>query len=344
MNSAIKSMLVLAGLSLVVLAGCGGGAEADDTAATGLPTDQHKILFGSMPRVMESPDNPLTDAKIILGRILYYEPRMSVSEDISCNSCHILDEFGVDGMATSPGHDGTFGVRNSPTVYNAALHISQFWDGREPTVEAQAKGPMLNPVEHGMTSGEAIEEVLRGIPEYRPLFEAAFPGEEEPITFDNVALAIGAFERKLVTHSNWDIWLMGDGDALTEQERRGVDAFIEIGCTTCHVGPNLGGSMYQKMGLVEPYPTEDKGRSEVTGNAADEYFFKVPALRIIAETGPYLHDGSLESLEEVLRIMARYELGKTLTDQQVADMMVFMKVLTGELPAEYIAEPALPGM
>jgi len=344
MNSMIKLMLVLASLSFVVLlAGCGGG-EPDDTAAAGPPTAQHKNLFGGMPKVMESADNPLTDAKITLGRILYYEPRMSISGDISCNSCHLLDEFGVDGLATSPGHDGTFGVRNSPTVYNAALHISQFWDGREPTVEAQAKGPILNPVEHGMPTAEAVEEVLRGIPEYGPLFKAAFPGEEEPVTFDNVALAIGAFERKLVTRGKWDRWLNGDGNALNVQERRGLDAFMDIGCTTCHMGPNLGGSLYQKMGLVEAYPMEDKGRSEITGNAAEMYFFKVPALRIVAETGPYLHDGSMESLEEVVRIMAKHQLGKPVTDQQVADMVVFMKALTGKLPAEYITEPKLPGM
>ena len=342
MKSANTSMFVLAALSLVVLAGCGG--EPDDTAAAGPPTDQHKNIFGSMPRVMESPDNPLSEAKISLGRMLYYDPRMSASNDISCNSCHLLDEYGVDGQETSPGHDGSFGVRNSPTVYNAALHVAQFWDGREPTVEAQAKGPILNPVEHGMPSAEAVEEVLRGIPAYRPLFTAAFPGEEEPVTFDNVALAIGAFERKLVTRSHWDSWLMGDGNALTVQERRGVDAFIEIGCTTCHMGPNLGGSLYQKMGLIESYPTEDKGRSEVTGNSADEYFFKVPSMRNVVETSPYLHDGSLDSLDEVVRIMAKYQLGKTVTDQQVADILVFMKALTGKLPVEYIAEPTLPGM
>lgn len=343
MNSAIKAMLIIAALSFLALAGCGGGEPAD-TAAGGPPTAQHKNLFGGMPKVMESPDNPLTDAKIALGRILYYEPRMSVSGDISCNSCHLLDEFGVDGLETSPGHDGTFGVRNSPTVYNAALHVAQFWDGRDPTVEAQAKGPILNPVEHGMPTAEAVEEVLRGIPEYRPLFTAAFPGEEEPVTFDNVALAIGAFERKLVTRGKWDRWLNGDGNALNVQELRGLDIFMEIGCTTCHMGPNLGGSLYQKMGLVEAYPTEDKGRSEITGNVAEKFFFKVPALRIVAETGPYMHDGSIESLEEVVRIMAKHQLGKTVTDQQVIDMVVFMKALTGKLPTEYIAEPKLPGM
>ena len=343
MNSAIKLMLALALLPLLALAGCGGG-EPEDTAAGGPPTAQHKNLFGKMPKVMESKDNPLTEEKITLGRILYYEPRMSVSNDISCNSCHDLVEFGVDGQETSPGHDGTFGARNSPTVYNAALHFTQFWDGREPTVEAQAKGPILNPVEHGMPTAESVEEVLRGIPEYKPLFEAAFPGQEEPITFDNMAMAIGAFERKLVTRGKWDRWLAGDGNAINVQERRGADAFIEIGCTTCHMGPNLGGNLFQKMGLVEAFPMEDKGRGEVTNVETDNYFFKVPALRNIAETGPYMHDGSIDNLEEIVRIMAKHQLGKSVTEPQVADIVAFMKALTGKVKAEYIAEPKLPGM
>lgn len=343
MRSVIQLMLILSLLSFTFLAGCGGGTP-DDTAAAGPPTAQHKNMFGGMPKVMESADNPLTEEKITLGRMLYYEPRMSASNDLSCNECHVLDDFGVDGEATSPGHDGTFGTRNSPTVYNAANHVAQFWDGREPTVEAQAKGPILNPVEHGMPTAESVEEVLRGIPGYRPYFEAAFPGDEEPITFDNVALAIGAFERKLVTRGKWDRWLAGDGNAINVQEKRGLDTFTEIGCTTCHMGPNLGGSLFQKMGLVEAYPSEDKGRFDVTGNAAEEYFFKVPSLRIIAKTGPYMHDGSIESLEEVVRIMAKHQLGKEVTPEQVADMVAFMNALTGKLPTEYIAKPALPGL
>jgi cytochrome c peroxidase len=343
MNSPIRILLALALFPLLALAGCGGGEPAD-TDPAGPPTAQHKNLFGEMPKVMESKDNPLTEEKITLGRILYYEPRMSASNDISCNSCHDLAEFGVDGVETSPGHDGTFGTRNSPTVYNAAMHFTQFWDGREPTVEAQAKGPILNPVEHGMPTADNVEEVLRGIPEYRPLFTAAFPGEEEPITFDNVALAIGAFERKLTTRGKWDRWLAGDGNALNVQERRGVDTFIEIGCTTCHMGPLLGGNLFQKMGLVEPYPTKDKGRGEVTGQEADNYFFKVPSLRNVAETGPYMHDGSIDSLAEVVRIMVKHQLGKPVTEQQVTDMVVFMKALTGKIDTDYIAEPKLPGM
>jgi cytochrome c peroxidase len=328
-------------LFAVVIAGCGGAP--DDTAAGGPPAETHKALFGTMPKVMASASNPITDEKVTLGRMLYYDPRMSASGDISCNSCHTLDEYGVDGLPTSPGHDGTPGVRNSPTVYNAALQIAQFWDGREPDVEAQAKGPILNPIEHGMASAEDVTVVIAAIPEYAPYFAAAFPGEEQPITFDNIAKAIGAFERLLVTRGDWDRWLIGDGSAINVQQRRGLETFIETGCTTCHMGPNLGGSLYQKMGLFEAYPTEDLGRFDATGNEADKHFFKVPLLRNVAKTGPYMHDGSIDTLPEVVTVMARYQLGKTLTPKQVADIVAFMEFLTGNLPTELIAEPALPG-
>ena len=339
--SLLKRVVLAAPLLLVLsLAGCGGGA--DDTGPAGPPTAAMKGLFGTMPKVMASDTNPITEEKVVLGRMLYYDPRMSASGDISCNSCHLLDEFGVDGEATSPGHDGSFGTRNSPTVYNAALHIAQFWDGREPDVEAQAKGPILNPVEHGMGADEDVEAIIKGIPGYAPLFAAAFPGEDDPITFDNIAKAIGAFERKLVTRGRWDRWLVGDGSALTKQERRGLETFMEVGCTTCHMGPNLGGNLYQKLGLIEPYETADLGRFEATGNEAEKYFFKVPALRNVAETAPYLHDGSIETLEEVVDIMMKHQLGKTATPEQKADMIAFMTALTGNLPTDYIAEPELP--
>jgi cytochrome c peroxidase len=340
MSLAKRAVLASSLLLAFALAGCGGGAA--DTDPAGPPTPEIKGLFGSMPKEMTSPDNPLTEEKIVLGRVLYYDPRMSASGDISCNSCHVLDEYGVDGEATSPGHDGTLGTRNSPTVYNAAIHVAQFWDGREPTVEAQAKGPILNPVEHGMPTADDVAGIIKGIPGYASLFAAAFPGEDDPITFDNIAKAIGAFERKLVTRGKWDRWLVGDGSALNVQERRGVETFIEVGCTTCHMGPGLGGNLYQKMGLIKAYPTEDLGRYEVTKNEAEKYFFKVPSLRNVAETAPYLHDGSIETLEEVVDIMLEYQLGKTATPEQKADMVTFMKALTGALPTDYIAEPELP--
>lgn len=308
----------------------------------GPPSAEVKSMFGNASIEFVSAKNPMTPAKIELGRMLYYDARMSVNGTISCNSCHKLDSYGVDNLARSPGHDGTLGGRNSPTVYNAASNLAQFWDGRAEDVEAQAKGPVLNPVEHGLQSGDQVVEIIKGIPGYAPLFAAAFPGEEDPITFDNFALAIGAFERKLVTRGRWDRWIAGEGSALTAQEKAGLDTFIETGCATCHMGPYFGGSIYMKMGAKEAFHTEDLGRFAITNNEAEKNFFKVPGLRNVAETGPYLHDGSIGTLEEVVEIMGKHQLGKDLTKQQIADMVVFMKALTGKIPDEYIKMPELP--
>jgi cytochrome c peroxidase len=193
-----------------------------------------------------------------------------------------------------------------------------------------------------MPTADDVAGIIKGIPGYAPLFAAAFPGEDDPITFDNIAKAIGAFERKLVTRGKWDRWLVGDGSALNVQERRGLEKFIEVGCTTCHMGPNLGGSIYQKVGVKKPFPTEDEGRSAVTGNEAEKFFFKVPALRNVAETAPYLHDGSVETLEEVVGIMVEYQLDAPLTPEETADIVAFLTALTGRIPTDYIAEPELP--
>lgn len=331
---------ILPVLAAVALSGCGDAKQK--TEAAGPPTEEIQALFAGMPHEMASPTNPITEEKVTLGRMLYYDGRMSASGEISCNSCHVLTEYGVDGEPTSPGFDGTRGARNSPTVYNAALHIAQFWDGREPDVEAQAKGPILNPVEHGMSAADDVAAVIKGIPGYAPLFAAAFPGEEDPITFDNIAKAIGAFERKLVTRGRWDRWLDGDGEALTAQERRGVETFIALDCVSCHTGPNLGGDDYQEMGMAEAYETEDLGRFDATGLEEDKGVFKVPALRNIAETAPYLHDGSVATLADVVDVMAVHQLGETLTPEQRADLAAFLKALTGEIPAAYVAEPELP--
>ncbi len=319
-------------------------APADAPSAEGpAPVDPaHQSLFAPLPEVMESPDHPITEERITLGRILYYDPRLSLAGDISCNSCHLLDQFGVDGEATSPGHEGQRGARNSPTVYNAALHLAQFWDGRSPDVEDQAKGPILDPAEMAMPDEETVVARLKEIEGYAPLFAAAFPEADDPITYDNLASAIGAFERKLVTPDAFDAYLRGDPAALTPAQRAGLDTFVEVGCITCHSGVGLGGHMYQKMGLVEPWETEDPGRYDATGNEADRGVFKVPSLRNITETAPYLHDGSVADLGEVVRIMGTHQLGRELTDEQVASILEFFTALKGEIPMDYIAEPELP--
>jgi cytochrome c peroxidase len=299
-------------------------------------------IFRTLPSEVSTAENPLTEEKIELGRMLYYESRISKSHEFSCNSCHLLDRYGVDGEPTSLGHRGQRGTRNSPTVYNAALHVAQFWDGRAPTLEEQAKGPVLNPVEMGMPSEDYVLTVLRSIPGYAPLFHAAFPGEDDPITYENAAKAIGAFERKLMTPGSFDAFLGGDTSALTDEQLAGLQTFLDTGCVTCHNGPAVGGGMYQKLGVVKPYATEDLGRYEVTKNEADKYVFKVPSLRNITQTGPYLHDGSIASLDEMIRIMGEHQLGKSLAPEEVASIHAFLRTLTGRVDASYVAKPTLP--
>lgn len=301
------------------------------------------VSFAPLPASVPPTAYTMTDELVDLGRMLYYEDRISISQEISCNSCHLLDKFGVDGLQFSLGHEGAPVGRNSPTVYNAALHIAQFWDGRAADVEEQAKGPILASGEMGMPNPDYVEFVLQTIPGYLPLFQTAFPGDGDPINYDNVAQAIGAFERNLTTPGRFDEFLAGDDAALTDQEKQGLNTFLDVGCASCHAGAALGGNMYSRLGLVKEYPgLTDIGRYEVTGLDADKYSFKVPSLRNIAETGPYLHDGSISSLEEMVRVMAEYQLGKSLSDQEVADIVAFLKALTGRIPTDYIAVPDFP--
>jgi cytochrome c peroxidase len=304
--------------------------------------EQARMVFQPLPAEVASADNPPTPEKIALGRMLYFESRISKNHDLSCNSCHQLDRFGVDNEKTSEGHKGQRGDRNSPTVYNAAFHVAQFWDGRAPTVEEQAKGPVLNPVEMAMPAETQVLAVLKTIPGYGPAFAAAFPGEADPITYDNFGKAVGAFERRLVTPSRFDAYLGGDANALTTEEKQGLQAFLATGCPTCHNGVAIGGGMFQKLGLVEPYPTEDKGRAKVTGRKDDEYVFKAPSLRNVAKTGPWFHDGGVETLDMAVRVMARFQLGKTLTDAEVGSIAAFLNALTGEIPKDYVVAPPLP--
>ncbi|MCO6429363.1 MAG: cytochrome-c peroxidase [Deltaproteobacteria bacterium] len=291
-----------------------------------------KALFPPLPKSADSPHNPGTPEKIALGKRLYSETKLSKAEGLSCNSCHDLKNYGVDNEATSLGHNNQRGTRNSPTVYNAALHIAQFWDGRAKDVEEQALGPMMNPVEMAMATEVEVIQRLSKDPSYIEAFKKAFPGEKEPLNFQNVGKAIGAFERTLLTPSRFDAYLKGDEKALSAEEIRGLKTFHETGCTMCHAGATVGGQMFQKLGLVKPYETKDLGRYEVTKNEAEKYFFKVPSLRNIEKTAPYFHDGNVKTLDEAVRLMAEHQLGRTLTDGQVNDIVTFLKALTGELP------------
>lgn len=337
-------------LATLLLSACGQPAGTPPATSAAAPAGpdaaalqaQATGLFQPLPAEMTSDQHPGSEAKVALGRMLYFDTRLSKNHDLSCNSCHDLQKYGVDGEPTSSGHKGQRGGRNSPTVYNAALHVAQFWDGRAADVEAQAKGPVLNPIEMGMPDAAQVVRVLKSIPGYVEAFAAAFPGTADPVTYDNAAEAIGAFERRLVTPAPFDAFLAGDLAALSAEQLTGLRTFIDSGCTACHNGAAAGGALYQKLGLVKPYATADVGRAQVTGNEADRFFFKVPSLRNIAETGPYFHDGSVATLDEAIRLMADHQLGRTLTDAQVGEIRSFLASLTGTLPAEYIAAPALP--
>ncbi len=299
--------------------------------------------FGALPEAVAPKTGELTEEKVSLGRMLYYEPRLSAEQETSCNSCHALDKYGVDGQPTSDGHKRQKGTRNAPTVYNAAGHFVQFWDGRAADVEEQAKGPVMNPVEMAMPSEKQVVAVLKSMPEYVQAFGKAFPGEKDPVTFDNMAVAIGAFERKLLTPSRWDKFLRGDQAALTPAEKAGFNTFAAAGCTACHAGTYLGGNLYQKLGVTKPYPDQsDLGRYQVTKAESDKMFFKVPSLRNIEKTGPYFHTGKVATLEQAVAEMGDYELARPLSQAEVQSIVTWLKSLTGDLPADYIKPPALP--
>lgn len=286
--------------------------------------------FAPLPVNADSAANRITPQKVALGKKLFLDKRLSKANDISCNSCHSLDTFGVDNKPTSDGHKGQKGNRNSPTVYNAALHASQFWDGRAATVEDQALGPILNPLEMAMESEKAVVDRLKADKEMVRDFAAAFPQEKDPVTYKNVGRAIGAFERTLLTPSRFDAYLKGDDNSLTQAEKDGGKLFVQTGCTACHNGVAVGGQMFQKLGLVKPYDTKDLGRYEVTKAEADKFLFKVPSLRNVQKTGPYFHDGSVVTVEDAVSRMAEYQLGRNLSQHDVESIVTFLKSLTAE--------------
>jgi cytochrome c peroxidase len=318
-------------------------AEAAKAAPKVTIADEDLKPFAPLPKEFPSAENPANDAKIALGRMLYHDKRLSLAQDISCNSCHDVTRYGVDGEKTSPGHKGQRGDRNSPTVYNAGGHLAQFWDGRAANVEAQAKGPILNPGEMAMPDEKAVLAVVESIPEYVKLFQDAFPGDKKAVSYGNLANAIGAFERRLVTPSRWDKFLEGDKAALSDKEKEGLALFVKTGCPGCHAGPAVGGGSFQKLGLIRPYPDQsDLGRFKITKNEADKMYFRVPSLRNVEKTAPYFHNGSIASLEEAVKLMAHHQLGKDLTAPEIDLIVTFLKTLTGELPLDYAKAPELP--
>ncbi len=290
-------------------------------------------------------DNPVNEAKIKLGKLLYFDTRLSKDENISCNSCHNLETFGVDNKSFSPGDTGELGGRNSPTTFNAADHFVQFWDGRASDVEEQAGGPVLNPVEHNIPSEQFLMDRLKKVEGYQTLFKEAFPDDANPVTFGNLKKAIGCFEREeLITPSRFDEFLKGDIEAFSKEEREGLKAFIDLKCTDCHQGSNVGGSMYQRFGVIKPdYWTYtksnevDSGRYEETKNEDDLFMFKVPTLRNVEKTAPYFHDGSVQDLEEAIKIMGTVQLGREIGKKNIRLIKTFLRTLTQDIP-EYVKQ------
>jgi len=296
--------------------------------------------LASQTSIAASPEpiQPIQPAKVTnpalveLGKQLYFDPRLSKSGFISCNSCHNLSMGGTDNIPTSIGDKWQQGPINAPTVLNSTLNVAQFWDGRAADLKAQAGGPIANPGEMGFSHTLAVG-MLQTIPGYVTQFKKAFGSDQ--IDIDKVTKAIAAFEDTLVTpNSRFDKWLKGDKKALTANELAGYQLFKETGCVACHNGPAVGGNSFQKFGVVEPYKGDSKaeGRAAVTGKDADRFNFKVPTLRNVEMTYPYFHDGAANTLPEAVDTMARIQLGKKFTPEENAKVVAFLKTLTGDQP------------
>ncbi len=310
--------------------------------------EQAQKVFKVLPKLAENPENAVTDAKVKLGKILYFDTRLSKEGNQSCNTCHNLATYGVDNLPTSPGDNGGLGTRNSPTVFNAALHRTQFWDGRAKDVEEQAGMPVTNPVEMAMPDEASVIKKISKVEAYKKMFAEAFPSEKNPMTYDNLKKAIGAFERTLITTDKFDKYLAGDVSALNEQEKKGLNTFMSKGCTACHSGAAMGGDLLMKFGIHKDY-TEvidsvvvDDGLFAETKLDKDKFVFKSQSLRNVEKTWPYFHDGSVKDLKEAVQIMAITELGQEFSEEEIIDVVAFLKTLTANIPEDVKTAPELP--
>lgn len=356
-TAALKGLLVATAAALGILAATAGTAPAADpptsTPAASNPAGAGDVLMGRarelfkpLPATLPAiRNNAVTREKIELGKMLFFDPRLSASGIFSCNSCHNLGLGGVDGLETSVGHGWQKGPRNAPTVLNAVLNVAQFWDGRAEDLKAQAKGPIQAGVEMNSTP-DRVMAVLNSIPAYKTKFADAFPNEKNPVTFDNVAMAIEAFEATLTTPAApFDQYLEGKADALTDAQKAGLELFIDKGCAGCHNGVNVGGHDYFPFGVVtkpgaEILPPGDKGRFAVTKTADDEYVFRAPTLRNVTLTAPYFHSGKVWDLRQAVAVMGSSQLGATLSDQEIDKITAFLTALTGQQPR--VDYPLLP--
>jgi len=304
----------------------------------------------------EPASNPTTPAKVELGKMLYHDPRLSSSGTVACASCHNVMSGGEDNRGGSVGVQGQVGGRSAPTVWNSAFNSVQFWDGRAASLEAQAKGPVTNPIEMGMKSWDDVVVRLKAIPGYVAAFGAAFEGADA-VTADNAAKAIAAYERTLITpNSAYDKFAKGDASALSEQQQRGLKTFAEVGCNSCHSGPAFNGpQLPEGTGFYQKFPmfdngaleaqygfTKDLGRAQETKNDADKHMFRVPTLRNIALTAPYFHNGKVKNLPDAVKVMGKTQLNKDLSQEQVDDIVAFLNALAGEFPKQEM--PRLPAL
>ncbi|MEA3288434.1 MAG: cytochrome c peroxidase [Candidatus Marinimicrobia bacterium] len=327
-------ILGLATMMMLFMVQCGGKGETpkqevkEDLSYQQGILEKAKPMFAVVPDKMPGSEND-TPALITLGEKLYFETALSNTDEMSCNTCHDISTAGVDNMPTSDGTNGIPGPRNSPTVFNAGFHFTQFWDGRAADLNEQAGGPILNPAEMAIPDSATAVTNIKALKEYDALFTAAFGAGS--INFENITEAIAAFERTLVTHDRFDDFLRGDLKAMSKTEVEGLELFMGKACITCHMGSMLGGNMYQKNGLIKPYKNlADEGRFEVTGQEQDKFMFKVPSMRNVALTGPYFHDGGVASLEETIIMMGDMQLMMQISEPEAAKIAAFLKSMNGK--------------
>jgi cytochrome c peroxidase len=331
-----KRLLIILGLVLLLISLAACEAKGDDQGSEPAAEEVKMGPFATIPEMPPiPPDNPQTEEKVELGKLLYFDPRLSASGVISCHTCHNLSLGGTDRVPTSIGHGFQTGGRNAPTVLNAAFVSLQFWDGRAEGLEEQAMGPIQAEVEMALPADKAVE-AIKGIEGYLPYFQAAFPEDEDPITFENIVKAISAFERTLITPNDaLDRYLRGDEEALSSQAIEGMNLFVSKGCGSCHSGPVLSNGALMKFAHGD-----DPGRMNTTGDPQDEFVFRVPTLRNLSLTAPYFSDGSVPTLEEVIPIMAEVQLSVDLTPEEIEVMTAFLDSLVGDQPQ--IVIPILP--
>jgi cytochrome c peroxidase len=309
---------------------------------------QAQMLFQPLPQEMDPAALPASPARVALGRMLFFDPRWTVEGNVSCATCHQPALYGTDALARSIGVQHRTHPRNAPTILNAGLNFVQHWWGDRKTLEEQAEQALVGVFSSGQPDPAVVTARIEAIEGYAGLFQQAFPDEATPLTSANIGKAIGAYERTLLTPAPFDAFLRGDTHALPPRAQAGLEHFMSRGCVACHNGVGIGGQMFQKFGLVEEYwkatgsQEIDKGRFGFTQEPADLYVFKVPSLRNVAMTPPYFHDGSVATLDEAVKVMGRVQLGVTLPDTEIGEIVAFLGSLTGALPASFAAAPTLP--